>query len=623
MEKPRQADRPFSTQESPYTFGLLGPLEVWAHGRKVELGGHKHRLLLALLLVHVGEVVSRDRLIEELWHNPPKTAISSLQNSVSELRRALGADLVVTRPAGYSLEVERECVDVHRFELLVARARASGSFERRSELFREALALWRGPPLADFAYEGFASVEIVRLDELRTAAREEFIDVELELGHGSQLVSELEALVAENPLRERLRAQLMLALYRSGRQSEALVVYQEARRTLTDELGLEPGEELQQLERAILVHDPALRPDSLSQPALTSEAAATPPVADVPPQVTGTPVRIQRSRAAPVLLLALVGALVLAAVGGIVFAFSDGSGSEGGVKVVPNSIAVIDSATSRIVDDLEVGGRPVAMTFGEDALWVVTAEDVSRIDPKTRNADTIRVGKDIRDVATGFGSVWLAGGGDGRVIRVDPGLKKPETLHFVEAREMGSAPVRWIAAGAGAVWATRGTTLLEIDPATNELVTKTTIPTPTGLAAGFGAAWVTTDDRRLLRIAPGTAVSPKVSEEVDFEADALSPIVGAGSIWVIVHEETGEIWRIDPATNLTNITRRAGRFPFDLALSERGDTFWAVDLTGAAIHVNPSIDLTVARVAIRTEPTIPGRSALAVGGGRVWVAVQY
>jgi DNA-binding SARP family transcriptional activator len=623
MEKPRQADRPFSTHESPYAFGLLGPLEVWAHGRKVELGGHKHRLLLALLLLHVGEVVSRDRLIEELWHEPPRTAISSLQNFVSELRRALGADLVVTRSAGYSLEVERECVDVHRFELLVARARASGSLERRSELFREALALWRGPPLADFAYEGFASVEIIRLDELRTAAREEFIDVELELGHGSQLVSELEALVAENPLRERLRAQLMLALYRSGRQSEALVVYQEARRTLTDELGLEPGEELQQLERAILMHDPALRPDSLSQSPPQGEASASPSVFDAPPPVTDASKRFRRRRVVPVVLISLVGALTLAAIGGIVFAITASSGPEGGVKVIPNSIAVVDSAKSRIVDDLVVGGQPVAVAFGEGALWVASAEEVSRVDPKSRNAETIRVGRDIRDVVAGFGSVWAAGGADGTVIRIDPGLKKIEPLHLVEPGEEAPALVRWVATGAGAVWATRGTTLLQIDPKTNELVRKTIIPPPTGLAAGLGAAWVTTDDRRLLRIAPGRTVSQKVTvKESTFGADVLAPIVGAGSIWVIVHKRLGEIWRIDPATGPTNITRRAGRLPFDLALAERGDTLWALDTTGAMIHVNPSIDLTVAKIPIRTAPTIPGRSALAVSGGRVWVAVQ-
>ena len=237
-------------------FRVLGAFEVWSEGRALELKRPKQRALLALLMLHAGEVVSTDRLIEDLWAgNPPKAAVGSIQNLISDLRKALGRDLVQTRHPGYVLDVAREHVDLHRFERLVAQASEGGDAKRRSELLREALSLWRGPALADLAFEPFVQVEIARLEELRTTAREELVDAELELGRHGKLVGELEALVSEHPLRERLRGQLMLALYRSGRQAEALEAYREARETLVDELGIEPSEELQQLEQAILRHD--------------------------------------------------------------------------------------------------------------------------------------------------------------------------------------------------------------------------------------------------------------------------------------------------------------------------------------------------------------------------------
>jgi DNA-binding SARP family transcriptional activator len=249
-----------ATEHCPISFGLLGPLEIRVDGRALELRRSKERALLAVLLLRAVEVVSRDHLIDKLWgENAPKAAVGSLQNMVSALRKALGADLLSTRTGGYSLEVRRESVDLHRFELLVSDAYAEGDHEARADMFRTALALWRGNPLADFTHEPFAQVEITRLEEQRLAAREELIELELDLGHHHRVVGELETLVAEHPFRDRLRAQLMLALYRSGRQAEALTVYRSARRTLHEELGLEPGDGLRELEQAILVQDPRLR----------------------------------------------------------------------------------------------------------------------------------------------------------------------------------------------------------------------------------------------------------------------------------------------------------------------------------------------------------------------------
>ena len=236
---------------------ILGPLEVREGDEGVELRGGQQRKLLAILLLHSGEAVSTDVLIEELWDGKsPDTAAKALQGYVSSLRKQLGREAVETVGAGYRL-VEPEDTDVRRFEELLAEARKLERAPAVAKL-REALALWRGPALADFVYDEFAQNEIDRLEGLRFSAVERRIDLELALGHHDDLVAELEALVHVYPLRERLRGHLMVALYRSGRQAEALDAYRDARAVLSDELGLEPSEELQALQRAILDHDPSL-----------------------------------------------------------------------------------------------------------------------------------------------------------------------------------------------------------------------------------------------------------------------------------------------------------------------------------------------------------------------------
>jgi DNA-binding SARP family transcriptional activator len=241
-------------------FRILGPLEILDRDTPVSLPGRNPRALLTLLLLRAGTVVATTRLVEELWgEHPPPTATTSLQNAVSQLRKALGADVVETRAPGYVLRVPRDRVDAHRFEDVVSRSGSTPAAER-AETLRQALALWRGPALAEFALEEFAQPEIRRLDELRLTAIEKRIEAELELGHHADLVGELEALIAEHPLRERFRAQLMLALYRSGRQAEALRSYQEARGTLVEELGIDPGAELQRLQGMILRQEAGLAP---------------------------------------------------------------------------------------------------------------------------------------------------------------------------------------------------------------------------------------------------------------------------------------------------------------------------------------------------------------------------
>ena len=237
--------------------------------RIVELEGAKARALLVLLLLHANEVVPSDRLIDDLWSgSPPSTAANALQVYVSRLRKLLGREAVVTRAPGYQLRVEPDRVDALRFARLVEEARealADGRPDAALAGLEEALALWQGAPLAEFVYEAFAQAPINRLEELRLTALEEGFEARLALGRGADLVADLEALVAEHPLRERLRGQLMLALYRAGRQAEALELYQETRRLLVDELGIEPSPNLQRLETAILRQDPALEPELVDE----------------------------------------------------------------------------------------------------------------------------------------------------------------------------------------------------------------------------------------------------------------------------------------------------------------------------------------------------------------------
>jgi DNA-binding SARP family transcriptional activator len=241
-------------------YRLLGPLDVLDDGRRLDLGAPRQRAVLAFLLLHANELVPSDRLAEALWANRiPRTAVKAIQVYVSALRKELGArrDVLETRGPGYVLKVAPGELDLHEFERLLARSRGEQP-AARAQTLSAALELWRGAPLSDFAYETFVQPEVARLEELRQLAVEERAEAELELGRGSELVPELQALVAERPLDERPLALLMRALYRAGRQSDALEAFREGKRRLDEELGLEPGAELRELELAILRQDPAL-----------------------------------------------------------------------------------------------------------------------------------------------------------------------------------------------------------------------------------------------------------------------------------------------------------------------------------------------------------------------------
>jgi DNA-binding SARP family transcriptional activator len=261
-------------------FRILGPLEAVAEGRPVPLGGGRQRAVLALLLLHAGEALSVDRMVDELWGDgAPPTAAKMVKNAISGLRATLveGRALISTEPHGYTLRAQPGAIDAERFAHGVEEGRAAlaaGDPRRAAAALREALALWRGPALADLAYESFVQSEAARLEEERLAALEARIDADLALGRHAALIPELEALVRDHPLRERARAQLMLALYRSRRQARALEVFQAARRDLVEELGIEPGRELRELHQAILTQAPEL--DLLEAPAEPAEPVPAP-----------------------------------------------------------------------------------------------------------------------------------------------------------------------------------------------------------------------------------------------------------------------------------------------------------------------------------------------------------
>ncbi|MHB1242328.1 MAG: BTAD domain-containing putative transcriptional regulator [Gaiellaceae bacterium] len=273
-------------------FRLLGPLEIRVGDRPVRLGGVRQRSLLALLLLRPNEVVSRDRLIEELWHDhAPESAANALAALVARLRRVLPPDTLVTRSGGYEAQVELEAIDLFRFERLHEegrRALAAGEPAAAAEQLRAALSLWRGPPLADLAYEPFAGPVLLRLEELRLAVLELRVDSDLAIGRHGELVGELQSLVLEHPLRERFRAQLMLALYASGRQAEALEAYRDAHAFLTGELGVDPSPALQELHQAILRHDESIQP----REGAASETGGPPRADDAAPSWERHPVTV-------------------------------------------------------------------------------------------------------------------------------------------------------------------------------------------------------------------------------------------------------------------------------------------------------------------------------------------
>ena len=580
-------------------FCVLGPLEAYADGRSVAVGGGRQRALLALLLVHAGEVVSRDRLIEELWAGePPPSGPQSLDTYLSRLRRAFreaGADdVLATRAPGYVLRVEE--TDAQRFEALAAEGRqavAAGEAERTARVLAEALALWRGAAYAEVADESWARAEAGRLAELRLSVTEDRNEAELALGHHTALVPELELLVAREPTRERLAGQLMLALYRSGRQADALAAYRAARRSLVEELGLEPGPELKRLEAAVLAQDPALDPP------------AKPPV-PARPSTAAPPGPRWRGRR-PVLA---AGALLVAA--SVIAGVTLTSGETGARSaIMPDGAGAVDPATGHVAASVPVGAAPAAITTGAGSVWVTNGADgtVTRIDPRGPHVEqTLVVGSLPAGVSYGAGAVWVANALDGSVSRIDP-----QADQVVQTISIGGRPIA-VAAGTGAVWVAEAD-----DDAVVALDPRSGVPrrfvrlgdSAGGVATGFGALWVTEPmAHKLVRIDPA---SGETLAEIGVGAGAGPVAVGDGAVWV-VNTLDGTLSRVDPARNAVASAVPIGDAPTAVAVGAGG--VWVTDEgTGALVSVNPETGTVRRQYSVGAAP-----AAVTLVGPTPWVA---
>ena len=482
----------------PDAFGILGPLEVLRSGRAVPLGGPRQRAVLAVLLLQPNRVVSADRLVEDVWAgHAPEASVTSLQTYVFHLRRALepgrprggAGEVLATRDRGYLLQVSRERLDAALFEDGLAAGLAAleaGRHSQASERLGRALGLWRGPVLADLSGYAFIQVEAARLEELRLAAWEARIEADLALGRHNAVTAELEKLVAEHPLRERLHGQLMLALYRGGRQADALAAYRRVRDLLAAELGIDPGEPLQRLHASVLAHDPALdwngsRPaPPEGRPAGVGTPAPRPPG----PRLTAGRRGLGWVRRRPRRLLAAGAALAVAAALCIVAVARPWAGEPAGLP--GNSVGLIDPAGGRVGAAVAVGS-PDGLAYGAGSVWAVDGTDriVSRINPATHAVvQQIGVGADPAAVTVTGGDVWVANSGDGTVSRISAAAGA-----VVQTITVGNTPDA-IASGPSGIWVANAgdATVDRIDPATGDVdVTRRDIPVgglPDGIAVG-------------------------------------------------------------------------------------------------------------------------------------------
>lgn len=597
-------------------FCVLGALEVEDEARHVRLGGAKERGLLALLLLHANELVSRDVLVDGLWGaQPPASARHSLEAYMSRLRKALGnGELIESRAGGYVLRLDPARLDLTCFERLLDEGQAAlaeGFPERAARKLGEALALWHGDPLADLATEPFASTEIVRLEELRLTALEARIEAELSLGRHAELVADLEALLAAHPLRERLRRQLMLALYRSGRQAEALEVYREGRRQLVDELGIEPGKETRDLERAILAHEPGI---DLSPPRPTEGRAGERPSSDAA-VARATPA--WRSRRV------VASALAVVALGIALAALRLTGGGTKSIVLRPGTVGVIEPATNRIVSSVPVGRSPTALAAGAGAVWVLDVGDstVVRVDPR-RNAvaATIalaRAGEKVSlgGIAAGYGAVWVTEVADGRLTldQIGTALNSiAATVPLGSSAADTSAPV---AVGGGAVWvADYDGRLVSIDPRTTRRVTALDSgPETSDLAVGADAVWLASWDG-VTPFAIATRIRGRPTPLGTF-ARPRAVAVGAGGVWVTI-EEDDAVARIDPSTQTVK-TIPVGDGPVDVAVG--AGAVWVANRFGSTVsRIDPVTMKVVATIPLGASP-----SAVAVADDHVWVAAGW
>ena len=617
-------------QAPPDAFGILGPLEVLRSGRALQLGGPRQRAILALLLLQANRVVSVDRLVEDVWEgHAPEASVATLQTYVFHLRRALGpgrprggaGEILTTRDRGYLLRVSRERLDAAVFQDGMAAGLAAleaGRHSEAGERLGRALDLWRGPVLADLSDYTFIQAETARLEELRVDALEARIEADLALGRHGALTAELERLVADHPLRERFHGQLMLALYRCGRQADALAAYRHVRDLLAGELGIDPGEPLRRLHSAILVHDPALDRDGgwpawpEGHLASTGTAGRGPPG----PRLAADRRELGWVRRRPRRLLAIGSALVVAAAACILAVARPWAGEPAGLP--GNSVGLIDSAGGRVGAAVAVSS-PDGLAYGDGSVWAVegnggTGGTVSRINPATHAVvQQIPVGTDPAAVTVAGRDVWVANSGDGTVSRISPAADA-----VVQTIPVGNVPDA-IASGPSGIWvANQGdATVDRIDPATGDVdVTRRDIPVgglPDGIAVGPDGVWVANgQDGTVTRIDPATG---QPGGPLTVGSGPAGIAVTPAAVWVANSLDL-TVDRLDPATGKVTATIGVGDGPGAIAAAKDG--VWVSDGFDATLdRIDPHTNQLSRVVSLGSTP----RGMVAAGSG-VWVAAR-
>lgn len=570
-------------------FAILGPVDVSLDGRSVALGGLKQRALLAILLLHRNQAVSRDRLIDALWGSrPPPSAEQSLDAYLYRLRKVLGRDRLRRQTAGYTLRVEPGELDVDRFETLVAsaaRATGAGDAAQAANDLRAALAIWRGPALADVLFEPFAGADARQLEERRLDALEERIDADLKLGRGLELVPELERLVADNPFRERLLTALMLSLYQAARQADALAAFQAARHRLADELGLNPGPELRELERRILQHDPTLAgPHRL--------------------------VRTRRSHLRRILVAAGAAAAVMgAAVGALL-----GSGAASTPRALAAGVSrllAFDPSSGRRAGTTALAGAPGAITTSAGSVWVADPNGgaVSRVDPTSGAVvDRILVGGQPGSLVSGGGSIWVASTLGAALERIDPTSES-----VTQTIALAGANPDSVAFGGDELWVAESTarTLTEIDATTGTVRRTFSLDLqPSAVAFRGGVIWVAGYNSATVEKLDST--SGRTISRVHVGDGPAALAFGAGGLWV-ANSLDGTVSKVDPATGVLLATISVGSGPSAL-VTDTGSVWVANEHSGSISRINPRVDAVVATLPVTGAPT-----SLAVGMHRLWV----
>ena len=608
-------------------YRILGPLEVVHEGERVPVGRLKERLVLAVLLLHANEFVSRERLIDELWGaSPPPTARKAVNVYVSQLRKVLG-DAIATEDGGYRLVVDGGDLDATAARQLLGEAReraAGGDVAEASELLRRAIGLWRGPTLAGLSFESHAGDEAALLDDLRLAALLDRIDCDLALGRHQEVLGELNVLVGEHPLQERLRAQQMLALYRSGRQAEALDAYRDTRYVLVEELGIEPADTLQRLHQAILRHDAALEaPPRGSSIDLHVEQEAVP--------------RSPRRRLRFALLAVVAAVVVAIAVAvALVGRGNDSAAHRPPATAAANSVAEIDPQTGKLVGDAPVGIEPGALALTRTALWVVArgSQTLARYDLSSRRVRPIGGPPRPHDVvADGSGNIWVSNA-DATItwiVRAPSGTGTSAVPLRTETIDLPGSSAGEEAVGAGYLWVIAGQRnwpagadrVRLVDLRTHRVARPIRLSRPaTAIAFGDGAAWIGTYDRRgatawLIVLRAGSTEADSIRLERNAGWGPLDIAVGAGAVWVVT--SAGSLVRIDPEQQrVVQTIRMPGAKPALVAL---GDGFvWVVNHgTFSISQIDPQTNRVVRTIPLGGATSTP--CAIAASRRAVWVGV--